>query len=50
MQIRSAAHDVLSDDTFAEEARKRSPALENANGAALAADSVVALIRSTASH
>jgi len=45
-QIRSAAEVVLSDDTFADEARRRSHALEDCNGAAFAADSVEALIKS----
>jgi UDP:flavonoid glycosyltransferase YjiC (YdhE family) len=49
-QIRSAAEDVLSDDTFADEARRRSHALEDCDGAALAADSVEALIQTTTSH
>jgi UDP:flavonoid glycosyltransferase YjiC (YdhE family) len=50
LQIRSAAEDVLSDTTFTDEARRRSAALEDCNGAALAADSVEALIRKAASH
>jgi UDP:flavonoid glycosyltransferase YjiC (YdhE family) len=49
-QIRSAAEEILSDRTFADEARRRSGALETCNGAALAADSVEALIQKTASQ
>lgn len=48
LQIRSAAERVLSDDSFTDEARRRSGALKDCNGAALAADSVEALIHQTA--
>ncbi len=50
VQIRSAAEEILSDPTFTDEARRRSRALEVCNGAALAADSVDALIQRTASY
>jgi UDP:flavonoid glycosyltransferase YjiC (YdhE family) len=49
-QIRSAAEDVLSDRTFADEARLRSRALQDCDGAALAADSVEALMGRTVSR
>jgi UDP:flavonoid glycosyltransferase YjiC (YdhE family) len=48
-QIRSAAEEILSDPSFREEARTRSRALEDCNGAASAADSVEALTRKTGS-
>ena len=50
LQIRIAAEEVLSDPTFAREARQRSHALEECNGGALAADSVDALIKEAASR
>ncbi|MGA2837524.1 MAG: glycosyltransferase [Acidimicrobiales bacterium] len=49
-QIRSAAARILSEPTFSDEARGRSRALEDRDGAVLAADSVEALVRRTASH
>ena len=49
-QIRSATEEILSDPTFHDEARQRSRALGVGNGAALAADSVEALIRAVATR
>jgi len=48
VQIRSAVEQILSDATFADEALRRSCALEACNGATIAADSVDALIQLSA--
>jgi len=43
-QIRTAAQEILSDPRFRDEARRRSAALAGLDGAAMAADSVEAII------